>query len=74
MIESTKGSLVFVRSAGSVLEVFWRGKKLTHVVGVTVQVHEDDELIKLRVRDPAGEQDAAYAELGLAGIAIKKVN
>lgn len=73
MLASATGSLVIIGLNTPAPEVFWRGQKLNHVVGIRAHSDPDDSHTKLRVHDPTGLQDALYAELEADGVNIKKV-
>jgi hypothetical protein len=74
MLASATGSLVIIGLNTPTPQVFWRGQKLNHVVGIRAHSDpDDDSWMKLRVTDAAGLQEDLYAEMEADGVSVKKV-
>ena len=72
MLESAKTDLTLLGMHLPGPSVFWRGTRLLHVVRVRAHADQDDGDVTIKVQDPAGEQEALYAEMAAAGIIIRR--
>lgn len=74
MLLSQSGSFVVVGlNHQPTRSYYWRGVKLTEVVGIMANVDEDGQAhVRVRVQNTAAF-DNVYAEMAAEGIAVKKV-
>jgi hypothetical protein len=52
--------------------MYWNGEQLLHVVAVHYKFTPNDTDVRIRVQDPAGQQNATYAQMAEAGVVIKR--